>query len=161
MVVINAGTSIFQVNASKLRRPLVTVDLEEPPDSYVRTGALVLWLSCEGQTDVWELFTDNSLLSAIRHRQGLFVAAPIHLRTKKADSFSTQALEGFWSRIKIENPNIVVMSPTVFSKYTNEEEVIWQQYRLCLAIAEYEILGGKHFLILGPKSGKIWWLKKV
>ena len=45
MVVINTGTSISQVNARKLRRPLVTVDLEEPPDSYVRTGAPVLWLS--------------------------------------------------------------------------------------------------------------------
>ena len=28
-------------------------------------------------------------------------------------------------------------------------------------MAEHQILGGKHFLILGPKSGKIWWLKKV
>ena len=39
----------------KLRRPLDTVDLEEPPDSCERTGAPVLWLSCEGQTDVLEL----------------------------------------------------------------------------------------------------------
>ena len=51
MVVINTGTSI-QVNASKLRRPLDTVDLEELPDSCERTGAPVLWLSCEGQVDV-------------------------------------------------------------------------------------------------------------
>ena len=51
MVVINTGTSIFQVNASKLRRPLNTVDLEEPPDSCERTGARVLWLvfvKCKG-----------------------------------------------------------------------------------------------------------------
>ena len=33
MVVINTGASIFQVNASKLRRPLDIVDLEEPPAS--------------------------------------------------------------------------------------------------------------------------------
>ena len=33
-----------------------TLDLEELPDSRERTGAPVLWLSCEGQTDVWELF---------------------------------------------------------------------------------------------------------
>ena len=39
----------------KLRRPLDTVDLEEPLDSCERTGAPVLWLSCEGQADVLEL----------------------------------------------------------------------------------------------------------
>ena len=56
MVVISIGAS-------------VTVDLEELPDSRERTGALVLWLSCEGQTDVWELFSDNSYLSAVLDRQ--------------------------------------------------------------------------------------------
>ena len=50
------------------------------------------------------------------------------------------------------------MSPAVFTEYTNQKEVMWQQYRLCLPIAEYQILGGKHFLVLGPGSGKIWWL---
>ena len=84
MVVISTGASIFQVNASKLRRPLDTVDLEELPDSRERTGAPVLWLSCEGQIDVWELFSDNSYLSAILDRQGLLVAAPVDLRTKKS-----------------------------------------------------------------------------
>ena len=121
----------------------------------------MLWLSCEGQTDVWELFSDNSYLSAILDQQGRMVAAPVDLRTKKAEGFSPQALQGFWSKIKIKNPKIVMMSPTVFNKYTNQKEAIKQQYRLCLAIAEYQILGGKHFLILGPESGKIWWLKKV
>ena len=33
MVVINTGTSIFQISASKLRRPLDTADLEEFPGS--------------------------------------------------------------------------------------------------------------------------------
>ena len=96
-------------------------------------------------------------LSAILDRQGLMVAAPVDLRT-----FSPQALEGFRSTIKKKkNPKIVVMSPSVFTEYTNQKEVIWQQYRLCLAIAEFPVLGGKHVLILGPKSGKIWWLEKV
>ena len=53
------------------------------------------------------------------------------------------------------------MSPMVFTKYPNQKEVTWQQYRLYLAIAGYRILGGKHVLILGPESGKIWWLKTV
>ena len=76
MVVISTGASIFQVNASKLRRPLDTVDLEELPDSRERKGAPVLWLSKKGRTDVWELFSGNSYLSAILDRQGLSVAAP-------------------------------------------------------------------------------------
>ena len=38
--------------------------------------------------------------------------------------------------------------------------MVWQHYRLCIDVAE-QILGGKHFLILGPESRKIWWLKKV
>ena len=53
------------------------------------------------------------------------------------------------------------MAPTVFTKYINEKEVIWQQYRLCLTIAQNQILGGEHFLLVGFKSGKIWCLKKV
>ena len=60
----------------------------------------MLWLSCEGQVDVWEQFSDNSSLSAILDRQGLLVAAPVDLRTKKAESFSPQLLQGFWSKLK-------------------------------------------------------------
>ena len=28
-------------------------------------------------------------------------------------------------------------------------------------MAEHQIVGGKHFLILGPESGRIWWFRKV
>ena len=63
----------------KQRRPLDTVDLEQLPDSRERTGAPVLWLSCENQVDVWELFSHNSSLSAILDRQRLLVAAPVDL----------------------------------------------------------------------------------
>ena len=138
MVVINTGTSIFQVNASKPRRQLDTADLEEPTDSCERTGAPVLRLSCEGEIDVCELFSDNFYLSAILDRQGLMEAAPVDLRTKKAEGFSPQALQDFWSRIKMKNPKIVVMSSTAFSEYTNRNEVKWQQCRLCLAMAEWK-----------------------
>ena len=92
------------------------MDLEELPDSRERTGAPALWLSCEGQIDVWEPFSDNSYLSAILNRQGLLVAAPVELRTKKTESFSPQLLQGFWSKLKKQNPKIVVMSPTVTTK---------------------------------------------
>ena len=89
-----------------------TVDVEELPDSRERVRAPVLWLSCEGQIDVWEMFSDNSSLSAILDRQGLQVAAPIDVRKKKkAESFSPQLLQGFWHQLKKKNPKIVVMSP--------------------------------------------------
>ena len=68
------------------------MDLEELPDSRERAGGPVLWLSCEGQIDVWELFSDNSFLSAILDRQRRPVAAPTDLRTKKAQSFLARAV---------------------------------------------------------------------
>ena len=131
IVVICTGASIYQVNASKLRRPLDTVDLEELPDLRERTGAPVLWLSFKGQMDVWELFSDNSYLSAILDRQGLWVAAPVDLRNKKTESFSPQLLKGFWAKLKKKNPKIVVMYPTVTTKNSKKKEPIWQQYCLC------------------------------
>ena len=69
MAVVNTGAAIFQANTSKLRTLLGTVDLEELPDSHERTGAPVLWLSCGGQIDVLEMFSDNSYLSAVLDRQ--------------------------------------------------------------------------------------------
>ena len=95
MAVISTGATIFQASVSKLRRLLDTMDLEELPDSRERAGAPVLWLSCEGQIDVWELFSDNSYLSAVLYRQGSLVAAPVDLRTKKAERFSPQLLQDF------------------------------------------------------------------
>ena len=123
MAVVNTGVTIFQANISKLRRPLDTVDLEELPDSREQAGAPVLWLSCEGQKDVWEMFSDNSFLSAILDRQGLQVAAPIDLGTKEAESVSPQLLQGFWHKLKKKNPKIVAMSPTVETKSFKEKEV--------------------------------------
>ena len=137
------------------------MDLEESSDSRERTGAPVLWLSCEGQIDVWELFSGNSYSSAILDRQGFQKATQVDLRTEKTEHFSTQLLQGFWSKLKEKNPNIVVMSPMDISKHTKQNRVKWQQNRLCLAVTDYQILGGKYFLILGAESGKIWWLKKV
>ena len=52
------------------------------------------------------------------------------------------------------------MSPTFETKDFKKEEMVWQQYHLCIDVAEHQILGEKHFLILGPESGKIRWLKK-
>ena len=89
----------------------------------------MLWLSCEGQTDVWELFSDNSYLSAILDRQGLLVAALIDLRTMKPGSFPPKLLQGFGSKLKKKNPKIVVMSPTVSTKNRERKEDIWKQYR--------------------------------
>ena len=102
LVVINTGISTFTGKMPVGHEdPLDTVELKEPPGSCERTGALVLRLSCEGQTDVWELFSDNFFfLSAVLDRQVLMVAAPVDLIIKRAESFSPQALQGFWSRIQ-------------------------------------------------------------
>ena len=123
MVVISTGASIFQVNASQLRRPSDTVDLEELPDSRERTGTPVLWLL----VDVKEMFgscslTINSFVSAILDRQGLLVATPVDLRTKKAESVSPQLLQGFWSKLKRKNPEVVVLSPTVTTKTLSKKK---------------------------------------
>ena len=141
MTVISTGATIFPAHVSTLRRPLNTVDLEELRDSRDRAGAPVLWLSCEGPIVVWELFSDNSYLSAILDKQGLQVAAPIDMRTKKAESFSPQLIQGFWHKIKKKNPKIVGMSPTVETKSFKKKEVVWQQYHLSLAVAEHQIHG--------------------
>ena len=62
----------------------------------------MLWLSCEGQTNVLELFTDSSCVSAVLDRRGLMVADLVNLRTKKAECFSPQALQGFLVKDQIE-----------------------------------------------------------
>ena len=67
MAVISTGATIVQVNVSEL--DLWTADLEELRDSRERARAPVLWLSCGGQIDVWEMFSDNSYLRAILDRQ--------------------------------------------------------------------------------------------
>ena len=162
MAVVNTGATIISGNRKQAEETSGHfVDLEELPDSRERARAHVLWLSCEGQIDVWEMFSGNSYLSAILDRQGLQVAAPIDLRKKKAESFSPLLLRGFWHKLKKKNNKIVVLSPTVETKSFKEKEVAWQQHRLCMDVAEHQILGGKHFLTLGPGSGKIWCMTKV
>ena len=137
-IVISAGASIFQVNASKLRRPLDPVDLEELPDSRERTGSLVLWLPCEGQTDVWELFSDNTFLSAI-------LDPPSAPQRTKLKASLIPAVAGLLVKAQGKESQDCwdVSGCFVSSK--------WQQYRLCLAVAEHQIFGGMHFLIVGPE----------
>ena len=160
MPVVIAGATIFQALISKLRRPLDSVDLEELPDSRERAGAAVLWLSCEGQMDVWDTFSDNSYLSAILGRQGLEVVAPIDLRTKKAESFSPQLIQGFWQKLE-KNPKIILPSLTVETKRFMNEEVVWQEYHLCMNVAEHQILGGKTLPYFGTGIRKGLVVKKV
>ena len=123
MVVICTGSSIFQVNASKSRRPLDTVDLEEVPDSREQTGA---HLCCGFLANVklmfGKLFSGNSHLSAILDRRGLSVTVPVDLGTKNSESFSPQLLQGFWSKLK-NNLKIVVMFPTVTTKNPKQKAV--------------------------------------
>ena len=89
----------FSNKRKQSKKTFGTVNLEELPDSREQTGAPVLWLFCEGQIDVWELFSHNSSLSAIFDRQGPLLAAPTDLKTKKAESFLAQLLRGFWFKL--------------------------------------------------------------
>ena len=82
----------------------------------------MLWLSCEGQIHVGELFSDKAFLSAVLDRKGLLVAAPVDLRTKRTESFSPQLLKGFWSKLKKLSPKIVVMSPTVTTETPSKKK---------------------------------------
>ena len=86
--------------------------------SRERKGAPVLWLSCEGQIDVWELFSDNSYLSGGLDRQGLLVAASVDLHRK----LFTKTLTGFWSKLKEKKPKIFVMFPTITSKKSKQKK---------------------------------------
>ena len=82
---------------------------------------------------------------------GLQVATPIGLGTKKAEHFLPQFLSGF-------NPKIVAMSPTVCCCENSERKRWYGNSTMCVAVAEHQILGGKHFLILIETRVKKDWL---
>ena len=136
------------------------MDLEELRDSRERTRAPVLWLSCEGQINVWELFSGNSHLIAILDEDS-WLQHQQTLEPRKKRTSHHSYCKSLCQSSRKKDPKIVVMSPTVTTNNFKQKEVKRQQYRLCLAVKEYQILGCKHFLLLGPESGKIWWLKKV
>ena len=95
---------------SRQRRPLDTVDLREPPDSCERTGApravgfLVKVKPMSGNCAL-----KISYLTAILGRHGLMDAAPADLK-KKAECFSPQLLQGFWSMLKTKDVVMVQLS---------------------------------------------------
>ena len=120
----------------------------------------MLWLSCRDQIDVWKLFSDIFFLVLSLIDKDSWLQHQLTLEQRKLRASHHSCCRAFWSKLKKKNPKIVVMSPTATAKNSKQKEIIWQQYRLCLAVAEYQIRGGKHFLIFGPESGKIWWLKK-
>ena len=115
-------------------------------------------LSCEGPADVLEVFSDESYLSAILDRQGLLVAAPIDLRTKKAQKSTPQLLQGFWHKLKKKNPKISGMSPTLAAKSYKQQEIIWQQHCLCLVVGTPN-RWRKTLPCFGPGTGRICWKK--
>ena len=118
----------------------------------------MLWLSFEGQKDVWELFSDNSYLSAILDRQGLPVAAPVDLRTKNTEMLLTTAIAGLL--VKAQEKEFV-MYPTVTAKNSKQKRGYMATVLSVLGRSRIpKSLVGEHLLTLGPESGKIWWLKK-
>ena len=77
----------------------------------------------------------------------------------KAESFSPQALCKAYGQKKEHHDSCD--APDGFLPNTRTKRSHVATVPSVRAIAEYQILGGKHFLHLGPESGKIWWLKKV
>ena len=145
MGVICTGASNFQVNVSKLRRALDTVDLWKTSRfawANRSTCAVAFLWSSNG---CLELLSLTILIWALSlDRQGLLVAAPVNLRTKKNRKLLTIAIAGLLSNLKEKNPKIVVIAPTVTTQNSQQKEVIWQQCCLCLSVAGYQILGGVH-----------------
>ena len=113
MAIISTGLLSFR---SKFRRPFDTVDLEELPDSCERTGALVLWLSCKGQADFGEMFSDISYFERHSWSTRTSGCSTSRRESKEIWEFSPQLLQGFWYKLKKKNPKIFVMSPTVATK---------------------------------------------
>ena len=109
MVVISIGTSIFQVNAKAGYGDRWTQWICK--NLQIRASEqehLVLWPSCEGQTGNCSL--KISYLTAILGRHGLMYAAPADLKKKKAECFSPQLLQGFWSMLKTKDVVMVQLS---------------------------------------------------
>ena len=145
MAVVNTSATEFQVNTSKLRRPLDIVDLEELPDSRERARAPVQWQSWEGLIDVWEMFSDNSYLSAYHDRKDF---ATNELRTKKAESFSPQLIQA--SGKSSWNFKRLLWCPRRLRRRASKK--VWQQDHLCIDVAEHQILGERHFSFWGQNQ---------
>ena len=92
-------------------------------------------------------------LSAILDRQGLQVTAPVDLRTKKAGNFTPLLLQGLFVQAEEKSQDRCDVSDCCYEEH-KQQEVIWQQYHLCLAVAGRQIFGGKHFLILVTRNRK-------
>ena len=141
------SATIFQASVSKQRRHWIWKNLRTRVSEQEH---LCCGFSCEGQIDVWELFSDNSYLSANLDRQGLLVAAPIDtavagilVETQERESQDRcDVTHCYYEKFLAERSGMATV-PIVFGR------------------GRASILGGKHFLILGPESGKIWWLTMV
>ena len=144
MVVISTGASIFQVNASELRRPLDSVDLDELPDSGERTGAPVLWLSCEGQTDVWELFSDDSFFECHPWSTRTYGCSPNRSENKESWMLLTTGIARLLvkdqkkeSQDSCDVPDgFLPHTPTRKKPYDNSTVCVWPQQNINSSVVE-------------------------
>ena len=75
------------------------------------------------------MFSGNSYLSAILDRQGLQVAAPIDFRTKNAESFSPQLLQGFWHELKKKKKTLRLLRQRASKKVVWQESLLYERGR--------------------------------
>ena len=84
MATINNGTSVLQVNVTKLRRPLEEIDFEGISDSRERDEVTVLYSSSmHGTLDILELFSESTFLSAACASRGLRTGPPVDLKKRE------------------------------------------------------------------------------
>ena len=117
---------------------------------------------CEGQVDAWEMFSDNSYLSAILDRQGLQVTAPVDLRTKKAEIFTPQLLQGLLvqaeekeSQDRCDVSECCYEEPQATRSYFRNNTICAWPWQNTKSLSE------NTSLFWWTETGRIWWLKKV
>ncbi len=101
MATINNGTSVLQVNVTKLRRPLEEIDFEGISDSRERDEVTVLYSSSiHGTLYILEIFSESKYLSATCASRGLRTGPPVDLRKREQ---AVGLCENIKYTIKVQN----------------------------------------------------------
>ena len=162
MATINNGTSILQVNVSKLRRPLEEISVEGVEDSRERSPGTALYQSTrEGTVDIAEFFSETSLLSVACATRGLRTSPPVDLRRKVAIQKGALHAEKL---LTVQKPMVVILEPSSLpwtwmkSKWKKWQMQEWAYplAQLCVEIADWQIKEGRYFIIKQPAESTLW-----
>ena len=118
------------------------------------TDAMAKWIE-------WELFSQRHVLRLSRTPCDLSLEPRTHDKKTRVCVLNDLYMTVRCARAVQVLASAGLLVQTQRKRTPSKKKITWQQYRLCLVAAEHRVLGGRHFLILGPESRKIWWLKKV